>query len=215
MEPTQAKPSKNLALILFGFSLLFATLVGIFMLFVLPRFSSYTPYGTQLLSQRAAYNFTLTGHDGKPYQLSDFKGKAVLVFFGFVNCPDVCPTTLQELGKVYKELSQAEQKRVQVILITADPERDTPEKLGKYVRFFNPNFLGLTGSLKDISTTAQTYGVFIQKTEVKSPTEYGVAHSASTFLIDPKGNLSLIYSYGKAAATEKMLRDVLWVLSKG
>lgn len=138
----------------------------------------------------------------------------MFVFFGFVNCPDVCPTTMQELGKVYKELGAAEQKRVQVILITADPERDTPEKLGKYLSFFNPNFLGLTGNLADISTTAQSYGVAIQKTEIKSASEYGVAHTASSFLIDPKGNLSLIYSYGKLALTAKVLKDVLWVLTK-
>jgi protein SCO1/2 len=214
MEPTQTKANQPLALMLFGLAVAIAALVAVFLLLVKPRLGSYTPYGTQLLSPRAAFDFSLTGPEGQPVGLADFKGKAVYVFFGFVNCPDVCPTTLQELGKVYKALNPAEQSRVQVVLITADPERDTPQRLAQYVKAFSPSFLGLGGSLKDIATTAQGYGVFFEKNQIKSPSEYNVAHTASVFLIDPAGNLNLIYSNGKTADTQKMLRDLRWVLSK-
>lgn len=172
----------------------------------------YQSFGTRLVSARPAYDFSLINHSGQTIRLSDLKGKAVFVFFGFVNCPDVCPTTMLELGKVYKALKPDEQARLQVIMITADPERDTPEVLGKYVSFFHPSFLGLTGSLEQVRQTAEGYGVFFQKENIKSPKEYAVAHTASTFLIDPKGNLSLIYAYGKTKQTEKVIRDVRWVL---
>ncbi len=175
---------------------------------------TYQPYGTRLLNIRPveAYQFTLTAHDGTSKSLSDFQGKVVLIFFGFVNCPDVCPTTLLELGKVYNALSLREQERVQVLLISVDPERDTPELLQKYVTFFGPTFLGLTGAPEQIAEVAKKYGVFYQKSAIKSPTEYNVDHTATVFALDPRGQLRLIYGSGKAAETERVVKDVRWLL---
>jgi protein SCO1 len=181
--------------------------------FVLSR-DTYQPYGTRLLNVRPAEanQFTLTAHDGSSKSLSDFRGKVVLIFFGFVNCPDVCPTTLLELSKVYKALTPAEQARVQVVLISVDPERDSLEKLRNYVTFFNPNFIGLTGTPEQIADVARRYGVFYQKSQIKSPTEYNVDHTAGVFALDPMGQLRLVYSSGRVAATEWVVRDVRWLL---
>ncbi len=174
----------------------------------------YQPYGTRLLNIRAAEanEFTLTAHTGSTKSLSDFRGKVVLIFFGFVNCPDVCPTTMLELGRVYKVLTPGEQERVQVLLISVDPERDTPELLAKYTTFFGPTFLGLTGTPEQLAEVAKKYGVFFQKSAIKSPIEYNVDHTATVFALDPRGQLRLIYRYGMAAATDRMVEDVRWLL---
>ncbi|MDT7919886.1 MAG: SCO family protein [Meiothermus sp.] len=191
-----------------GLPLLLAVVV-----FLLSK-DTYQPYGTRLLNVRPAEanQFTLTAHDGSSKSLSDFRGKVVLIFFGFVNCPDVCPTTLLELSKVYKALTPAEQARVQVLLISVDPERDNLEKLRDYVTFFSPSFIGLTGTPEQIAEVAKRYGVFYQKSQIKSPTEYNVDHTATVFALDPKGQLRLIYGSGKAAETERVVQDVRWLL---
>lgn len=182
--------------------------------FVLSR-SSVTPYGTygtRLAGERAAYDFSLSDHNNQPRQLADFKGKAVYIFFGFLNCPDVCPTTMLELKKVYEVLTPREQQRVQVLLITTDPERDTAALMKKYMTYFNPSFLGLTGSPEQIRQAASGYGVFYQKSNIKSSKDYSIDHTAATFLIDPKGQLRLIYTPDKPAQTQRMLEDLRWML---
>ncbi|RDI94473.1 SCO family protein [Meiothermus sp. QL-1] len=186
-------------------------------LFLLGAFffrETYQPYGTRLLNPRSAdtLDFTLTAHDGSRKSLRDFEGKVVLIFFGFVNCPDVCPTTLLELARVYKALSPAEQARVQVLFISVDPERDSLQRLRDYTTFFHPSFLGLTGSPEEIAAVARKYGVFYQKSNVKSALEYNVDHTATVFALDPRGSLRLIYGSGKAAETERVVQDVRWLL---
>lgn len=189
-------------------------LIGAAGVFLLPSLRPYSPYGTRLVGERPAFDFSLVGHDGKPYRLSDFRGKAVYIFFGFVNCPDVCPTTLGELKRVYQALAPAERARVQVLLITADPERDTPEVLRKYVGFFDPSFLGLTGTPAQVAEAAKGYGVFYVKSNIRSATEYNVDHTATTFLIDPSGKLRLLYGNGRPAQTGRMLEDLRWALGR-
>lgn len=208
-EPTRQPPRRRsfwlpvlLVLILAGLGFLAYTRLA----------NRYQPYGTPLLSPRPAYDFTLTDNKGQPFRLSSQRGKVVLLFFGFVNCPDVCPTTLLELKKVYQALTPAERRRVQVILISVDPERDTPAVLDKYVTFFNPSFIGLTGTPQQIAEVAKPYGVFYQKSEIRSAKEYNVDHTASTYLIDPQGRLRLIYGNGKPAETGRMVQDVRWAL---
>lgn len=192
-----------------------ALLIGIPLalgLMILAQRDQYQPYGTRLMTPRAAYDFSLTASDGKAVKLSDYRGKVSLIFFGYVNCPDVCPTTMLELGKVYKALTPQEQARVQVVMITVDPERDSREVLGKYVSFFSSTFLGLTGTPEQIAQVAQNYGVFYQKSNLKSAKEYTVDHSATVFAVDPQGNLRLVYGNGKPAQTERMVQDVRWML---
>ncbi|MCL6525570.1 MAG: SCO family protein [Thermaceae bacterium] len=192
-----------------------ALLVGVPLalgLMIVSQRDQYQPYGTRLMAQKAAYDFSLTAPNGKTVKLSDYRGKVRLIFFGYVNCPDVCPTTMLELSKVYKALTPQEQARVQVMMISVDPERDTQEVLGKYVAFFSPAFVGLTGTPDQIAQVAQNYGVFYQKSNIKSAKEYTVDHSATVFAVDPQGNLRLIYGNGKPAQTEKVVQDVRWML---
>jgi len=175
---------------------------------------TYQPYGTRLLNIRPveASQFSLTAHNGQTKSLTDFQGKVVLIFFGFVYCPDICPTILLDVAKVYNALTPGEQERVQVLLITVDPERDTLELLEKYVTFFGPTFLGLTGTPDQIAEVARRYGVYFRKSNIRSPTEYNVDHTASVFALDPRGQLRLIFGSDSITETERVLEDVRWLL---
>jgi protein SCO1/2 len=141
-------------------------------------------------------DFQLTGHDGRPRTLADFRGKVVVLFFGYTQCPDVCPTTLSELVEVMKRLGP-DAGRVQVLFATIDPDRDKPELLAEYVPAFNPSFLGLYGDADATARTAKEFRVFYQKQPGPTPTTYSMDHSAGTFLFDPKGRLRVYVSYGQ------------------
>ncbi len=140
----------------------------------------------------------LTDHTGKARTLDDFKSKVVVIFFGFTQCPDVCPTTLAEMAKVVKELG-ADGERVQVLFVTVDPERDTPELLRQYVTAFNPTFLGLHGDAAATARATKEFKIFVQKQPTKNG-GYSVDHSAGTFVVDPQGRLRLFGQHGVAAS---------------
>jgi protein SCO1/2 len=150
----------------------------------------------------------LTDHHGKPRSLADFKGKVVVVFFGYTHCPDVCPVTLGELAIVAKELGK-DAGKMQVLFITVDPDRDTPEVLSKYVPAFNPDFLGLYGDAEATARTAKEFKVFFQK-QPASGGGYSVDHSAGTYIYDQAGRLRLFASYGQGAP--KILHDIRLLL---
>ena len=141
-------------------------------------------------------DFALTGHDGKPRTLADFRGKVVVLFFGYTQCPDVCPTTLAELSEVMRDLGP-EAARVQVLFATIDPDRDTAALLAQYVPAFNPAFLGLYGDADATARTAKEFRVFYQKQPGQTPGTYTMDHSAGTFLFDPQGRLRVYVSYGQ------------------
>jgi len=131
----------------------------------------------------------LTDHNGKPRHLEDFRGKAVVLFFGFTHCPDICPTTLAESAAALKKLG-ADADRVQVLFVTIDPERDTPDALAKYVTAFDPRFLGLRGDAQATSRAAKEFKVFYEKR--KTGESYSMDHSGQTYVIDPQGRLRLL-----------------------
>jgi len=141
-------------------------------------------------------DFALTGHDGKPRTLADFRGKVVVLFFGYTQCPDVCPTTLSELAEVMKQLGP-DAARVQVLFVTVDPDRDAAALLAQYVPAFNPAFLGLFGDADATARTAKEFRVFYQKQPGRTPGSYTVDHSAGTFVFDPQGRLRVYVSYGQ------------------
>ena len=143
-----------------------------------------------------ASDFALTDHTGTPRTLADFKGKAVVIFFGFMNCPDVCPTTMAEMAGVMKQLGP-EADRVQVLFITVDPERDTAELLAQYVPAFDPRFLGLTGDQAAIEKVAKEFKVFYQKSPGKEPGSYSMDHTAGSYVFDPQGRLRLFVRHGQ------------------
>jgi protein SCO1/2 len=140
----------------------------------------------------------LTDFNGQARKLSDFHGKAVVVFFGYTHCPDVCPTTMQELASAMKKLG-ADADKVQVLFVTADPERDTPEILKQYVTAFDARFLGLRGTPQQTAQAAKDFKVLIQKNAGSDPRNYTVDHSSGTYLYDPQGRLRVYVSYGQGA----------------
>jgi protein SCO1/2 len=141
-------------------------------------------------------DFALTDHNGKARTLADFRGKVVVLFFGYTQCPDVCPTTLAELAETMRRLGP-DAARVQVVFATIDPERDTAELLAQYVPAFNPTFLGLRGDAEATARTAKEFRVFYQKQPGRTPATYTMDHSAGTFIFDPQGRLRLYVSYGQ------------------
>jgi protein SCO1/2 len=145
---------------------------------------------TDITGADFARTLKLTGHDGKPRALSDFVGKVVVVFFGYTQCPDVCPTTLSRLAAVAKELG-SDADRMQVLFVTVDPERDTQEVLAQYVPAFDPRFIGLYGDAEATARTAKEFKVLYQKQPGKTGQSYTVDHSAGTFIYDRAGRVRL------------------------
>ena len=156
-----------------------------------PRFQ-----GSDVTGVAFGRDFKLTDHNGKPRTLADFRGKAVVMFFGYTQCPDVCPTTLSDLAAALQKLG-ADSNRVQVLFVTIDPERDTPELLSRYVPAFNPTFLGLYGDAAATTATAREFKVLYQKQPGSTPGSYSMDHSAGTFIFDPQGRLRLFMSQGQ------------------
>ena len=143
-------------------------------------------------------DFELMAPDGKPRRLADFRGKAVALFFGYTQCPDVCPTTLAALADAMKRLGP-DADRVQVLFVTVDPERDTPTLLAQYVPAFDPRFLGLYGDADATARTAKEFKVLYQKVPGASAGGYTMDHSAGTYVYDPQGRLRLYVSNGQGA----------------
>ncbi|MGB8984324.1 MAG: SCO family protein [Anaerolineales bacterium] len=143
-----------------------------------------------------APEFELTRSDGTRFRLSEIRGRVVALFFGYTSCPDVCPTTLAELNQALEKLgSQADQVQVQVLFVTVDPQRDTPERVQEYVNHFNPNFIGLSGSEAELARVWNDYGVFREVAEGTSAAGYLVDHTARVTLIDQQGNLRVSFPF--------------------
>jgi protein SCO1/2 len=168
--------------------------------------------GGELEPPQPATDFTLQASDGSEFRLSQQRGKVVLLSFGYTFCPDVCPTTLVELSQVRSRLGDAA-KRVRIAFITLDPERDTPERLRLYATAFDPSFVGLTGSEEQLARVRQAYGVIAEKQVVSgTAAAYLIAHSAYTYVIDPEGQLRLLFPFG--LSVEEMADDILQLLRR-
>ena len=155
-----------------------------------------------------ASKLQLLDPDGKPRTLADFTGKVVVVFFGYTQCPDVCPTTMAELAEVKRSLGP-DGARVQGIFVTVDPERDTAELLKAYVANFGPDIIGLRGTLDETKAAAKEFKVFYSKVPGKTETSYTVDHTAGSYVYDAKGKVRLFTRYGSGA---KALADDLKLL---
>jgi protein SCO1/2 len=142
-----------------------------------------------------ATDFQLPDVDGKVRSIKEFAGKAVIVFFGYTQCPDVCPTTLAEIAQA-KKLLGADGAKVQGIFITVDPERDTPELLKAYMANFGPDFIALRGTPEQVSAVAKDFKVYFKKVESKTPGSYTMDHSAASYVYDGQGRLRLYSRYG-------------------
>ena len=151
----------------------------------------------------------LHGPGGKPRSLADYSGKVVVVFFGFTHCPDVCPTQMFKLAQVMKALG-ADADRVQVLMVTLDPERDSAELLAQYTAGFDPRFAGLSGSPAEIAEAAREFRVVYQKQSGTTPDSYGIDHTTGTYVFDAGGRLRLFVSGQQdAKSIEHDLRQLL------
>lgn len=162
-----------------------------------------------------AADFALPDQHGETFRLSEQQGKAVLLFFGYTHCPDICPVTLAALREV-KTLLGEQAERVRVVFVTTDPERDTPSRLGEYLKNFDAEFLGLSGSRQELEPVWQAYGVYQAREEDHDSdleeAAYTVDHSTRVYAIDPQGNLRLTFWFGiesqaMAADVRALLRE--------
>jgi protein SCO1/2 len=168
--------------------------------------------GQEVNPPRVAQDFALEDQFGGTFALKDQRGHPVLLYFGYISCPDVCPTTLGT-WKAVEKAPGADADRVRFVLITVDPERDTPERLRVHMNLFSPSFLGLTGTEDELDAVYRAFGVYHQKVYIEdSPAQYSVDHTATTFLVDPEGRLRVTYSYGTPA--EDIVHDLQLLLGE-
>jgi len=153
-------------------------------------------------------DFTLTDHTGKTRTLADFRGKVLVVFFGYTYCPDVCPTTLADL-KIAKDQLGRDGARLQVVFVTVDPDRDTRELLANYVSAFDPSFIGLYGDVAATARVAKEFKVFYQKVAGKTPGNYTVDHTAGSYVFDSQGRLRLFVRPGNVPNLVADLKTLL------
>ena len=167
--------------------------------------------GVDLTGAEYAQDFPLPDAHGQQRSIKDFAGKVVAVFFGYTQCPDVCPTTLQELVEVKAQLGE-QGNRLQGVFVSLDPERDTPEVLQAYTQAFDPEMIALTGTPAQLSTVAKDFKVFFKKVEGKQPGSYTLDHSAGMYVYDPKGQLRVYHRYGQGA--QALAKDVKALLDE-
>lgn len=165
-----------------------------------PRFNNVDITGASY-----ARDFRLTDANGKPRSLADFRGRVVVVFFGYTQCPDVCPTTLSDMAEVKKRLG-ADGDKLQVIFVTLDPDRDTRQVLAQYVPAFDPTFIALSGTRDETAAVAKDFKVFYQKVPGKTETSYTLDHTAGSYVFDREGRLRLFLRH--AGAVEPIVEDL-------
>ncbi len=169
-------------------------------------------HGTVLQSPDLPTDFTLINAQGEEVHLRDLQGKWTLLYFGYTFCPDVCPTTLADLRSMNVALGDKADK-VQVVFVSLDPERDTPERMGAYTAAFDPTFIGLTGSLDAVDAAATEFGVFYEKHESAGASGYLVDHTSTVSLIDPDGYLRMVIPYGVPGAD--IASDLQYFMRRG
>lgn len=192
----------------FWIGILFFAVLAIVLAACVP---SYQIRGSLIDPPLPAPSVELLDSAGKPFSLNDQRGKIVLMFFGYTACPDVCPTTLADLKQTLAFLEEEEAAKIQVVFISLDPDRDTPEKAQFYASLFNPTFLGLSGPIETLEPIWDAYGVFREiDEETVTAAGYLVTHSARIYLIDQDGGLHVTYSYG--TPPEDVAKDIQYLL---
>ena len=159
-------------------------------------------HATDITGAEFARRLELPDVDGKMRTLADWKGKVTVVFFGYTQCPDVCPTTMAELSQIRKSLG-AEGDRIETVFVTIDPERDTPEVLKAYVGNFGPGFTALRGSAEQTAAAAKEFKVFYAKAPGRTPGSYTMDHTAGSYIFDAAGKIRLFTRYGSGAESLK------------
>lgn len=187
------------------------TLLIYFLALFLAGCGKSTPFNaTDISGAEFGRDFQLTDHHQQPRRLQDFRGKVVVIFFGYTQCPDVCPTNMSAMRAVMDTLGNDAEK-LQVLFVTVDPERDTAELLAQYVPTFHPSFIGLYGNTATTEATAREFKVFYRKQPGTTPTTYTVDHSAGSYVFDPQGRLRLYVKH--AEAPPRVAEDVRRLLA--
>jgi protein SCO1/2 len=155
--------------------------------------------GTDITGADFGRVLSLTDHNGTRRSLQDFRGKLVVLFFGYTHCPDVCPTTLGDVAMALRQLSPEQAARVQVLFVSVDPERDTPEMLKAYVPYFHPDFLGLLGTPEEVAEAAREFRIVYRKHVEEGATGYLVDHTAGSYVLDAQGRLRLFLPFAQPA----------------
>lgn len=166
---------------------------------------------TDITGSTFAKGFALNDHHKQPRTLEAYRGKAVWLFFGFTHCPDVCPTMMSQLALAHKKLGE-DAGKVQVLFVTLDPERDTPELLAQYVPAFNPSFVGLYGTPQQTTATADAFKIYYRKNAGDNPAFYTLDHSSQVFVFDPQGRPRLLYT--SASSTDSLVADTRRLLAE-
>ncbi len=167
-------------------------------------------HGVDITGADYAKNLNLSDQNGQARTLNDFAGKVVVVFFGYTQCPDVCPTTMQELAEV-KRMLGPDGDKLQAVFVTVDPERDTTELLKAYVENFDPSFVALRPTPEQLPAVAKEFKIYFKRVEGKTPTSYTMDHSAGSYAFDTEGRVRLFNRYGSGA---KVLAEDLKLLLK-
>jgi protein SCO1/2 len=168
--------------------------------------------GTDITGANYGRSLKLTDQDGRERTLADFKGKVVVVFFGYTQCPDVCPMTMLELAQVKKSLGK-EGERLQGVFITIDPERDTPTVLKNYMASFDPTFVALRGTVEQTQAVAKEFKVYFVKVPGRTADSYTMDHTAGSYVLDTDGRVRLFVRYGGGA--EALTADLKTLLAAG
>lgn len=209
MSPTPTSPGKRNAIKLIAGGALWTGATGLFGLMsgcteAKPQFASIDITGADY-----AKDFALADHNGQMRSIKDFQGKVVVIFFGFTQCPDVCPTSMAELAQV-KQLLGTDGSKLQAIFITVDPERDTPELLKAYMGNFDPTFVALRPTMEQLPQVAKDFKVYYKKVDGKTPGSYTMDHSAGSYIFDGQGRIRLYNRYGSGA--EALASDIRLLL---
>ena len=198
---------KNLYFVLFIVTAVIALTILVEIVFRRP----YSFHGTVINPPLPLTDFALQTANEEVFRLSEQKGKIVLLFFGYTSCPDVCPTTLATFKQVYERLGDDAQK-IKFVMITADPERDTPDKVAEYAARFNPEFIGLSGDIAKREAIWKELGVFVEKQDSGSAAGYLVSHTSSVYVLDQSGDLIMTFPYGTSATD--MVNDLTQLLKQ-
>ncbi|GGO32985.1 SCO family protein [Deinococcus humi] len=169
-------------------------------------------FGTSYPPQLAAPPLSGIGEDGQALALSDFRGQTVAVFFGFLNCPNICPTTLAALERVRQALPVRQREQFATLLVSVDPKRDTVAKVREYVRFFSPSAHGMVIPQPQLTQAAASWGVGYQYTEVKGPLDYQVNHTTGIYLVDQFGMRRVVWDYTQLNELDRMVSDIRKVM---
>jgi protein SCO1/2 len=217
IKPIISPAGINRRILIAAVALALALLVS----FLFTRYSAYRTvqesfYGQALVPAKDAFDFHLVDQNGNAFRLSQVRGKVVLFSFGFTHCPNVCPTTLSDLARIYRTLPENRRRNVQVLFISVDPSRDKPDVMKKYVPYFEESFIGLTGTEAQIAEAAKAYGAFyeIAHNPGENQENYSVNHSAFIYLISPSGKWKLLYNFDQLGDAKNLVHDIERVLGE-